>query len=97
VLLNNHAGGIFRLIDGPRQQPELAPYFETHQALNAENTARDFNMNYTAVRSLEELQEQRPVFFSADAGAGILEIFTDSPSNAAAFEAYRKAVQQRSS
>jgi 2-succinyl-5-enolpyruvyl-6-hydroxy-3-cyclohexene-1-carboxylate synthase len=94
VLLNNHAGGIFRLIDGPKQQPELAPYFETHQALNAENTARDFKMRYTAVHSLEELRQQLPSFFSANAGAGILEVFTDSPSNAAAFEQYRKAVRQ---
>jgi 2-succinyl-5-enolpyruvyl-6-hydroxy-3-cyclohexene-1-carboxylate synthase len=94
VLLNNHAGGIFRLIDGPKQQPELAAYFETHQALNAENTARDFNIRYIAVQTLEKLQQQLPIFFSADAGAGILEVFTDSPSNAAAFEEYRKAVRQ---
>jgi hypothetical protein len=29
VLLNNHGGGIFRLIDGPAGQPELEEYFET--------------------------------------------------------------------
>ncbi|AKD05117.1 2-succinyl-5-enolpyruvyl-6-hydroxy-3-cyclohexene-1-carboxylic-acid synthase [Pontibacter korlensis] len=94
VLLNNHAGGIFRLIDGPKQQPELAPYFETHQALNAENTAKDFGMRYTSVQSLQELEQALPAFFAADAGAGILEIFTNSAANAEAFEQYRKAVRQ---
>ncbi|MCX2740358.1 2-succinyl-5-enolpyruvyl-6-hydroxy-3-cyclohexene-1-carboxylic-acid synthase [Pontibacter anaerobius] len=93
VLLNNHAGGIFRLIDGPKQQPELAPYFETHQALNAENTARDFGMKYTSVRSMEELEQALPRLFAAEAGAGILEIFTDSAANAEAFEQYRKTVR----
>ena len=46
VLFNNHGGGIFRLIDGPRQQPELEEYFETHQALSARRTAEDFGMEY---------------------------------------------------
>ncbi|WP_299754779.1 2-succinyl-5-enolpyruvyl-6-hydroxy-3-cyclohexene-1-carboxylic-acid synthase [uncultured Pontibacter sp.] len=93
VLLNNHAGGIFRLIDGPKQQPELEPYFETHQALNAENTARDFKMQYTPVYTLSELEQALSDFFKAEAGAGILEIFTDSTTNAQAFESYRKAVR----
>ncbi|WP_114782435.1 2-succinyl-5-enolpyruvyl-6-hydroxy-3-cyclohexene-1-carboxylic-acid synthase [Botryobacter ruber] len=92
VLLNNHAGGIFRLIDGPKQQPELEPFFETHQALNAENTARDFGLNYTSCRSLEELEQVLPGFFSVEAGPGILEIFTESPANAAAFAQYKAAL-----
>lgn len=93
VLLNNHAGGIFRLIEGPKQQPELAPYFETHQALDARNTARDFGLSYTCIHTLEELEQALPKFFAADAGASILEIFTDSATNAEAFEEYRKAVK----
>lgn len=93
VLLNNHAGGIFRLIDGPKQQPELEPYFETKQALDAQNTARDFNLNYTAVHTFSELQKALPAFFAKDNGASILEIFTDSALNAADFEQYRQAVR----
>ena len=94
VLLNNHAGGIFRLIEGPKQQPELEPFFETHQALNAENTARDFNINYKPIHNMQELEEALTEFFSPEAGAGILEIFTDSPSNAAAFSRYRQEVRK---
>ncbi|TXK22024.1 2-succinyl-5-enolpyruvyl-6-hydroxy-3-cyclohexene-1-carboxylic-acid synthase [Pontibacter qinzhouensis] len=90
ILLNNHAGGIFRLIDGPRQQPELEPFFETHQALNGENTARDFNLAYTACHSLEELQVALKTFFTEEAGAGILEIFTDSKQNQASFARYKQ-------
>ncbi|QCR21497.1 2-succinyl-5-enolpyruvyl-6-hydroxy-3-cyclohexene-1-carboxylic-acid synthase [Pontibacter sp. SGAir0037] len=94
VLLNNHAGGIFRLIEGPKQQPELEEFFETRQPLQAENTARDFKMQYTACHSLAELEKQLPHFFAANAGASILEIFTDSKENAAAFAAYKQALRK---
>ncbi|MDB5233785.1 MAG: menD [Hymenobacter sp.] len=93
VLFNNHGGGIFRIIDGPRQQPELDEFFETRQLLTAENTARDFNLRYFPVSSFEELEAALPVFFAAEGGAAILEIFTDSKTNAAFFEEYRAAVK----
>jgi len=88
VLLNNHAGGIFRIIDGPRQQPELEAFFETHQSLNAVQTAKDFNMAYFACRSNAELQQILPAFYKN--GAAILEIFTSSTENAAFFGAFKK-------
>jgi 2-succinyl-5-enolpyruvyl-6-hydroxy-3-cyclohexene-1-carboxylate synthase len=94
VLFNNHGGGIFRLIDGPRQQPELDEFFETTQALTAENLCRDFKLRYLPVSSFEELATALPVFFAAESGAAVLEIFTDSKTNAAFFEDYRKAVKQ---
>ena len=93
VLLNNHAGGIFRLIDGPRQQPELEELFETRQPLRAENTARDFGLRYFAVSTFAELESALPVFFAAESGAALLEITTDSPTNAEFFEHYRVKVR----
>ncbi|WP_086593917.1 2-succinyl-5-enolpyruvyl-6-hydroxy-3-cyclohexene-1-carboxylic-acid synthase [Hymenobacter crusticola] len=93
VLFNNHGGGIFRIIDGPRQQPELEEFFETRQPLTAENTARDFGLRYFAVSSFEELESALPVFFAAEGGAALLEITTDSPTNAEFFEEYRRAVK----
>ncbi|WP_133272143.1 2-succinyl-5-enolpyruvyl-6-hydroxy-3-cyclohexene-1-carboxylic-acid synthase [Hymenobacter radiodurans] len=93
VLFNNHAGGIFRLIDGPRQQPELEEFFETHQPLTAENTARDFNLRYFPVSTFAELESALPVFFAPEGGAALLEITTDSATNAAFFEHYRTSVR----
>ncbi|AWM32879.1 2-succinyl-5-enolpyruvyl-6-hydroxy-3-cyclohexene-1-carboxylic-acid synthase [Hymenobacter nivis] len=93
VLFNNHGGGIFRMIDGPRQQPELEEFFETHQALTAENLCRDFKLRYFPVASFDELDAALPVFFAAEGGAAVLEIFTDSKTNAAFFEEYRAAVK----
>ncbi|MBD2716479.1 2-succinyl-5-enolpyruvyl-6-hydroxy-3-cyclohexene-1-carboxylic-acid synthase [Microvirga sp. STR05] len=93
VLLNNHAGGIFRLIDGPRQQPELEDFFETRQPLTAANTARDFGLQYFAVSTFAELELALPVFFAPESGASLLEITTDSKTNAEFFEQYRAAVK----
>ena len=94
VLFNNHGGGIFRLIDGPRDQPELDEFFETTQPLTAENLCRDFRLRYFPVRSFAELNAALPVFFAAAGGAAVLEILTDSRTNAAFFEEYRKAVKK---
>ena len=93
ILLNNHAGGIFRLIDGPRQQPELEEFFETRQPLTAANTARDFGLRYYPVASFSELESALPVFFASEGGAALLEITTDSKTNAEFFEQYRTFVR----
>lgn len=87
VLLNNHGGGIFRLIDGPAGQPELEEYFETRQVLRAEHTAGDFGLEYLACRTLEELLKQLPRFFASDGKPKLLEIETDAQVNA---EVYRQ-------
>ncbi|MBT2557211.1 2-succinyl-5-enolpyruvyl-6-hydroxy-3-cyclohexene-1-carboxylic-acid synthase [Hymenobacter sp. ISL-91] len=93
ILLNNHAGGIFRIIDGPRQQPELEEFFETRQTLTAANTAHDFGLRYFPVSTFAELDAALPVFFAAEGGAALLEVFTDSKTNAAFFEQYRTFVR----
>lgn len=94
VLLNNHAGGIFRLIEGPKQQPELEEFFETRQELSAKNTALDFKMEYVPCHSTEELRRVLADFFSEEAGAGILEVFTDSKENEAAFKIYKQELRK---
>jgi 2-succinyl-5-enolpyruvyl-6-hydroxy-3-cyclohexene-1-carboxylate synthase len=88
VVFNNHGGGIFRLIDGPRQQPELEELFETRQQLDAALTAREFKMHYHACHQISDLVQALPRFW-AD-GPGILEIFTESPVNAAFFDSFKK-------
>ncbi|WP_243651210.1 2-succinyl-5-enolpyruvyl-6-hydroxy-3-cyclohexene-1-carboxylic-acid synthase [Hymenobacter gummosus] len=95
ILINNHAGGIFRLIDGPRQQPELEEFFETRQALTAENTAKDFGLRYFTASTFAALDKVLPAFFApaTKGGAAVLEITTDSATNAAFFEQYRAAVR----
>ena len=92
--MNNHGGGIFRLINGPKQLNELETYFETNQKLTAANTARDFNMKYFMVKSMNALPDLLEQFFSKESGPSILEIETDPKTNQQVFEEFKLQAAQ---
>lgn len=81
IILNNHAGGIFRLIDGPSKQPELEEFFETRQKLTAKPLAEEYGFQYTLVKNQEELQLAMLNFYEPSLQPKILEIETSSPKN----------------
>ena len=74
VLINNHGGGIFRLIDGPRDQPELEDLFVTKQSLSAKNTADDFGMRYFYCDSNSNLEEMIKELFESSTQVSLLEL-----------------------
>ncbi|MEB2776304.1 2-succinyl-5-enolpyruvyl-6-hydroxy-3-cyclohexene-1-carboxylic-acid synthase [Algoriphagus sp. D3-2-R+10] len=82
ILLNNHAGGIFRLIDGPANQPELEEFFETKQRLSANHLATEFGFFYSKVVNQEELEASLEDFYEDSLHPKILEIETSSVKNA---------------
>jgi 2-succinyl-5-enolpyruvyl-6-hydroxy-3-cyclohexene-1-carboxylate synthase len=82
IILNNHAGGIFRLIEGPAKQPELEEYFETKQKLNASHLAVELGFQYSLVRNQEDLEVAMKNFYDPGLKAKILEIETSSEKNA---------------
>jgi len=82
ILLNNHAGGIFRLIEGPSQQPELEQYFETKQTLNASYLAKEQGFDYELVSNSEELAAYLKDFYKESCQAKVIEIESDSAKNA---------------
>lgn len=92
IVLNNHSGNIFRIIDGPSKQPELDAYFETTQPLSAENTAKDAGLEYIKATTYDELKEALVDFFAGNI-AKLLEIETDKRTNAAQFQVYKQLIQ----
>jgi 2-succinyl-5-enolpyruvyl-6-hydroxy-3-cyclohexene-1-carboxylate synthase len=82
ILLNNHAGGIFRLIDGPAKQPELVDFFETKQALTAVHLAAEYGFHYAAVTTSEELETALVEFYEPSLQPKIIEIESSSTRNA---------------
>ena len=82
ILLNNHAGGIFRLIDGPAKQPELVEFFETKQALTAVHLAAEYGFHYAAVTNSEELETALVEFYEPSLQPKIIEIESSSSRNA---------------
>jgi 2-succinyl-5-enolpyruvyl-6-hydroxy-3-cyclohexene-1-carboxylate synthase len=90
VLLNNHGGGIFRLIDGPAGQPELEEYFETRQPLRANRAAEEFGLQYFPCRTREDLRKHLPAFFDSEGGAKLLEVETDAHTNADIYRQFKQ-------
>lgn len=82
ILLNNHAGGIFRLIDGPAKQPELEEYFETKQKLTAASISQEFGFDYQLVESREALELALNGFYAPSARPKLIEVQSNSTVNA---------------
>ena len=93
ILLNNHAGGIFRLIDGPANQPELEEFFETKQKLSAQHLATEFGFFYSKVVNHEELEASLEDFYEDSLHPKILEIETDSPKNAEILKSVKEKIK----
>lgn len=93
IVLNNHGGGIFRMINGPQQQSDYEKLFETHQSLTAENTVKDYGFEYKICNDIKGLDEILITFFHKGNTAKVLEIFSDSKRNAQIFNDFKAAVQ----
>ncbi len=94
IILNNHAGGIFRLIEGPANQPELEEYFETIQALQANHLASEYGFAYTSATNEEELNEALSTFFQQSIHPKILEIKSASEKNARILSEVKSKIDQ---
>lgn len=83
VVLNNHGGAIFGMIDGPGSVPEAGEYFVTTQKLTAKHLASEFNLDYTSISTTENIASVLDEFFkpadpSLSAGPKILEFESGS-------------------
>ncbi len=88
VLLNNAGGNIFRMIDGPAQQPELGDLFETWQGHTAALLAQQVGCQYAAVHTLADLTQELEQLWASDK-LMILEVFTNKILNADHFKAMK--------
>ncbi|MEX2336538.1 MAG: 2-succinyl-5-enolpyruvyl-6-hydroxy-3-cyclohexene-1-carboxylic-acid synthase [Fulvivirga sp.] len=93
VLLNNHAGGIFRIINGPNKLPELEEYFETKQTLNGRLTAEEFGFDYLKCDKRSKLNNFIKEFFDIGTSPKILELESVSEDNAAILRGFKEMVK----
>ncbi len=94
IVLNNQGGGIFRMIEGPREQPEREEFFETRQQFQAKATAEEAGFLYQSVASLEELLRVLPEFFKSCTQAKLLEIHSNMANNEFIFKLFKKQWSQ---
>ncbi|MBP6386001.1 MAG: 2-succinyl-5-enolpyruvyl-6-hydroxy-3-cyclohexene-1-carboxylic-acid synthase [Pseudarcicella sp.] len=90
ILLNNHGGGIFRMLEGSSAQPELEEFFETNQTMNAKNTSEDAGLNYNLVKSISDFNNVLPSFINSNSPASIIEIESSAIVNTEIFKLFKK-------
>ena len=94
VLLNNHGGGIFDIIEGPNKLDRATQecFFLTPQPLTARRTAEDHGLDYFFADNESSLNSQLPAFFANRSRAAILEIETNMEINTQVFAEFRTLV-----
>jgi 2-succinyl-5-enolpyruvyl-6-hydroxy-3-cyclohexene-1-carboxylate synthase len=75
VVLNNHGGVIFKMIDGPKELPEADEYFVTRQKLTAKKLCEEFDFVHLKYGD-SLIEDQVKEFFTFDGPTKILEIET---------------------
>ena len=78
IVLNNHGGAIFGMIDGPGSTPEASEYFITQQPLTAKHLATEFNIDYKLISDTGNIQATLEEFFKVDGRPKILEFESGS-------------------
>jgi 2-succinyl-5-enolpyruvyl-6-hydroxy-3-cyclohexene-1-carboxylate synthase len=89
IVLNNHGGGIFKMIDAGKV-PEADEYFVTKQTLKAERTAIDAGMAYFYANNRSDFQKVLKIFLQTNQQAQLLEIETDTEENMRILNEYKK-------
>jgi 2-succinyl-5-enolpyruvyl-6-hydroxy-3-cyclohexene-1-carboxylate synthase len=91
VVLNNHGGGIFDIIEGPNRLPTdlQTTYFLTPNPLSARRTAADHGLRYFRAADRPGLRAVLAEFFAPAAGPALLEIETDLATNTGVFADFK--------
>lgn len=94
LLLNNHGGLIFDVLDGPSSMPEAREYFITRQALTANKLCEEFGIEHLRLDSGRKMKNLLKDFLSPDPVPKVLEVEGDTGTNKAVFEKLKSQIKQ---
>lgn len=94
VLLNNHGGVIFKMIDDPADLDEADEFFVTRQTLNAQKTAEEFGFEYLKLDHRRKMKNLLKDFFEESKVPKILEIETTSGTSKSIFEKFKSHIRK---
>jgi 2-succinyl-5-enolpyruvyl-6-hydroxy-3-cyclohexene-1-carboxylate synthase len=94
VLLNNHGGVIFGMIDGPGELPEAEEFFITRQKLSAKNICQEFGIEYARIDNTKKIKNVLNDFYELDGRPKLIEIETDSNTSKQAFEQFKQLIKR---
>lgn len=93
LLLNNHGGIIFNMIDGPGNVPELDEFFITRQKLTAQHLCNEFDFAYLHVDSSKKIKNSLKDFFIFDGKTKILEFESQQEENRVAYKNFKQQIK----
>jgi 2-succinyl-5-enolpyruvyl-6-hydroxy-3-cyclohexene-1-carboxylate synthase len=93
LVLNNHGGIIFNMIDGPGQIEERDEFFVTKQMLSAQSLATEFCFDYSHIDSPKKIRNAIKEFFVFDGNTKILEFESSQETNKKAFELFKQQIK----
>ncbi len=89
LLLNNQGGSIFRMINGPKKQPELEEYFVTQQAQTGQSVAVQAGWEYRSTQQGEALTETLGWLMNPNSEGKLLEVFSNGKQTEMAFNDFK--------
>jgi 2-succinyl-5-enolpyruvyl-6-hydroxy-3-cyclohexene-1-carboxylate synthase len=94
VVLNNHGGIIFGMIDGPGSLPESEEYFITRQKLSCKKLCEEFGFDHLRLENKRKLKNLVTDFFDFDGKTKILELETDTTLNRIVFDHLKQQIKK---
>lgn len=81
IVVNNHGGGIFRILPGHKNTENFDTYFETTHNLTAEHLCKMYGFKYESVSTEQNLMTSLESFYADNAQPKLLEVFTPKAIN----------------
>lgn len=95
VVLNNHGGLIFDLIDGPGRLPENDEYFVTRQALTAAHLCKEYGFEHLKVESADDIKKTVAELYRPGTLTKILELETSVEINRQVYTSLKDEIKKR--
>ncbi|HCW08223.1 MAG TPA: 2-succinyl-5-enolpyruvyl-6-hydroxy-3-cyclohexene-1-carboxylic-acid synthase [Cytophagales bacterium] len=94
LVLNNHGGIIFNVIDGPGNVAELKEFFVTDQKLSARHLCSELNYDYLHVDSEKKIRNSLKDFLVFDSKTKILEFESTQEENKEAYQKFKQKIKE---
>lgn len=85
VVMNNHGGGIFSLLDGPDSKASFEEYVEAFHPVDIQKLAEAFNLDYFCISEQDSLTAVMPIFLKDSGKAKVMEVRTERRDNIKAY------------
>jgi 2-succinyl-5-enolpyruvyl-6-hydroxy-3-cyclohexene-1-carboxylate synthase len=93
LLLNNHGGLIFDVLDGPSATPEGREYFITTQSLNARKLCEEYGFEHLRVDHVRKVKNLFKDFLAFDNHTKVMELETDTTHNKKILETLKMKIK----